>query len=75
MVVIQRPDIEKLRDEIRIHDRKYYVEANPELTDLQYDQLRNDMSIYIVGSGRINVAGISEANVDRLCEGIKRVIA
>ncbi|MEW4451548.1 NAD-dependent DNA ligase LigA [Bremerella sp. JC817] len=36
-------DIEKLRDEIRIHDRKYYVEANPELTDLQYDQLLNKL--------------------------------
>ncbi|MEW4455268.1 amino acid aminotransferase [Bremerella sp. JC817] len=45
------------------------------LNQMQVDQLRNDMSIYIVGSGRINVAGISEANVDRLCEGIKRVIA
>ncbi|MBI1249514.1 aminotransferase class I/II-fold pyridoxal phosphate-dependent enzyme [bacterium] len=44
------------------------------LNQMQVDQLRNEMSIYIVGSGRINVAGISEANVDRLCEGIKRVI-
>ena len=44
------------------------------LNQMQVDQLRNEMSIYIVGSGRINVAGISEANVDRLCEGIKRVL-
>ncbi|MCA9130527.1 MAG: NAD-dependent DNA ligase LigA [Planctomycetales bacterium] len=29
----------KLRDEIRIHDRKYYVEAQPEVTDLEYDRL------------------------------------
>lgn len=43
------------------------------LNQMQVDQLRSDMSIYIVGSGRINVAGISEANVDRLCEGIKKV--
>ncbi|MBN2024528.1 MAG: NAD-dependent DNA ligase LigA [Pirellulales bacterium] len=29
----------RLRDEIRRHDRKYYVEAAPEITDLQYDRL------------------------------------
>jgi len=43
------------------------------LTPLQVDQLRNDFSIYIVGSGRINVAGISQANVERICEAIKQV--
>lgn len=45
------------------------------LNQMQVDQLRSDMSIYIVGSGRINVAGISEANVDRLCEGIRKVVS
>lgn len=44
------------------------------LNQMQVDQLRNEFSIYIVGSGRINVAGISEDNVDRLCEGIKKVL-
>ncbi len=32
-------EIEKLREEIRYHDRKYYVESAPEITDLQYDRL------------------------------------
>ncbi|MDH3717925.1 MAG: NAD-dependent DNA ligase LigA, partial [Planctomycetota bacterium] len=32
-------EIEKLRDEIRNHDRKYYVEAAPVISDLQYDRL------------------------------------
>jgi DNA ligase (NAD+) len=32
-------EIDKLRDEIRYHDRKYYVEAAPEITDLVYDKL------------------------------------
>jgi DNA ligase (NAD+) len=32
-------EIEKLRDEIRHHDRKYYVEAQPEISDRQYDRL------------------------------------
>lgn len=30
---------EQLRDQIRHHDRKYYVEAAPEITDLEYDRL------------------------------------
>ena len=33
-----RQEIEKLRDEIRYHDRKYYVEAAPEVSDRDYDQ-------------------------------------
>jgi DNA ligase (NAD+) len=32
-------EIARLRDEIRYHDRKYYAEAAPEITDLQYDRL------------------------------------
>jgi DNA ligase (NAD+) len=34
-----KDEIEKLREQIRHHDRKYYVEAAPEITDLQYDKL------------------------------------
>ena len=32
-------EVEKLRDDIRRHDRLYYVEDRPEITDAQYDQL------------------------------------
>jgi len=32
-------EIDQLRDEIRRHDRKYYVEAKPEISDLDYDRL------------------------------------
>ena len=32
-------EIARLRDQIRYHDRKYYVEAAPEITDLEYDRL------------------------------------
>ena len=32
-------EIARLRDEIRRHDHKYYVEAAPELSDLEYDRL------------------------------------
>ncbi len=31
--------IARLRDEIRVHDRKYYVEAAPEISDREYDRL------------------------------------
>jgi DNA ligase (NAD+) len=32
-------EIAKLREEIRYHDRKYYVEAAPEISDREYDRL------------------------------------
>jgi aspartate/tyrosine/aromatic aminotransferase len=44
------------------------------LTPMQVDRLRNEYSIYIVGSGRINVAGITSANIDRLCQSIAAVL-
>ena len=31
--------IARLRDQIRYHDRRYYVEAAPEISDLEYDRL------------------------------------
>lgn len=40
----------------------------------QVAQLREDYSIYIVGSGRINVAGMSESNMDTLCRAIAAVL-
>lgn len=35
--------IAKLRDEIRRHDRLYYVAATPEITDLEYDRLVEEL--------------------------------
>ncbi|MGE0608878.1 MAG: NAD-dependent DNA ligase LigA [Pirellulales bacterium] len=32
-------EIEKLREQIRGHDRKYYIEAAPDISDLEYDRL------------------------------------
>ena len=40
----------------------------------QVDELREKFSIYIVRSGRINVAGMTPANMDRLCEAIVSVL-
>jgi aspartate/tyrosine/aromatic aminotransferase len=40
----------------------------------QVDKLRSEYGIYIVRSGRINVAGMTEANMDRLCSAIQAVL-
>ncbi len=44
------------------------------LNALQVDRLRNEYAIYVVGSGRINVAGMNEHNLPRLCQAIGEVI-
>jgi aspartate/tyrosine/aromatic aminotransferase len=44
------------------------------LTPQQVETLKQKYSIYIVGSGRINVAGITEQNVGSLCEAIAEVV-
>lgn len=44
------------------------------LTKDQVEKLKADYSIYMVGSGRINVAGMTEDNLDRLCDAIKAVL-
>ncbi len=40
----------------------------------QVDRLREEFAIYIVGSGRINVAGMTEDNMEPLCEAIAAVL-
>ena len=38
-----KEEIEKLRKEIRYYDYKYYSEAQPEISDYEYDQLLNEL--------------------------------
>ncbi|MCB9138734.1 MAG: aspartate/tyrosine/aromatic aminotransferase [Caldilineaceae bacterium] len=45
------------------------------LTPDQVAALRDDYSIYVVGSGRINVAGMTEENMNYLCGAIADVLA
>lgn len=45
------------------------------LSDAQVKFLREKKSIYIVGGGRINVAGITSKNLAYLCESIREAIA
>lgn len=44
------------------------------LTPPQVEALKQKHAIYIVGSGRINVAGITDQNVGPLCEAISEVV-
>ncbi len=44
------------------------------LTPEQVKRLRDEYAIYIVGSGRINVAGMTRGNMDRLCEAVASVL-
>ena len=44
------------------------------LTPDQVRRLRDEYSIYIVGSGRINVAGMTEANMAPLCSAIADIL-
>jgi aspartate aminotransferase/aromatic-amino-acid transaminase len=44
------------------------------LTPEQVSQLRKEYGIYIVGSGRISVAGMTHDNMGPLCDGIAAVL-
>ena len=44
------------------------------LTVDQVHTLRNDYSIYIADTGRMNVAGITDNNIDYLCDAIATVV-
>ena len=44
------------------------------LTKDQVEKLKAEYAIYIVGSGRINVAGMTPSNMDRLCSAIAAVL-
>ena len=43
------------------------------LSPEQVARIRDEAAIYMVGSGRVNVAGMNEANMDRLCDAIMAV--
>ena len=45
------------------------------LSVAQVDQLREQFSIYMVGSSRVNIAGISQSNIDYLAQSIAAVLA
>lgn len=44
------------------------------LDKTQVARLKDEFAIYIVGSGRINVAGMTENNIDQLCDAVAAVL-
>ncbi|MFW6301275.1 MAG: DNA ligase LigA-related protein, partial [Bacillota bacterium] len=36
-----KAEIARLREELRYHEYKYYVEDNPEIADREYDEMMN----------------------------------
>jgi len=45
------------------------------LTKEQVDFLKSEKAIYIVGSGRINVAGLTPGNMDGVCDAVAEAMA
>ena len=45
------------------------------LSKEQVEILKNKYSIYIVGSGRINISGLTTDNMDRVCGAIAEVLS
>ena len=45
------------------------------LSDEQVARLRNDYAIYVVGGGRVNVAGLTPDTIAPVCRAIAEVIA
>lgn len=44
------------------------------LTPVQVDSLRKEFGIYIISSGRINVAGLTESNLDVVVDALAKVL-
>lgn len=71
--------VEKLKDYAPQKNFDFILQQNgmfsfSGLTPSQVECLQKDFSIYMVRSGRINVAGIRSENVDYLCQGIEKVL-
>jgi aspartate aminotransferase len=45
-----------------------------DMTATQVARLREEMAIYLVGAGRVNVAGLTTANLEPVCTGIAAVM-
>ncbi len=44
------------------------------LSEAQVDRLREEFSVYMLGSSRINVAGVNHSNIDYLAESVAKVL-
>jgi len=70
--------IEALRERIRYHDQKYYVEAAPEISDLEYDKLMDELKGLEAGHPELVTADsptqrVGDAPIDQLEQAPHRV--
>lgn len=77
--VMRQRFVELLKEHGAEQDFDFIIEQNgmfsfSGLTPEQVDRLKDEFAIYAVRSGRINVAGITEANIDYLCQSIVKVL-
>ena len=71
--------VSALRDKAPEHDFSHVTRANGMfcflgLSESQVERLKKDSGVYMVGSSRINVAGITPGNVDYLAGAIASVL-
>ncbi len=71
--------VETMKEKAPEHDFSFITQQRgmfsfSGLNPMQVDELKNKYSIYIVGSGRINVAGMNAQNMPALCEAIAAVL-
>lgn len=71
--------VAKLKEQGVQQDFSFITEQNGmfSFSGLNKDQvarLKNEFAVYIVGSGRISVAGITSGNIDALCQAIAKVL-
>ena len=45
------------------------------LTAAHVQKLKEDYGIYLLKSGRVNVAGLNQGNIDYVCQAIKTVLS
>ncbi|HEX5102929.1 MAG TPA: amino acid aminotransferase [Pirellulaceae bacterium] len=77
---MRRLFVETMKRKAPQHDFSFLIDQKgmfsfSGLTNLQVDELRSKHSVYVVGNGgRINVAGMTERNMNALCSAIAAVI-
>ena len=76
---VRRSLVDALAERVPAHDFSHITAANGMFSFLgvsaeQVERLKTDSGVYMVGSGRINVAGITPDNVAALADAIARVV-
>lgn len=79
IIEMRRLLFDALRDAAPDHDFSHLVRANGMfcflgIGEAQVDRLKNEHAVYMVGSSRINVAGINAGNVEHLADSIAAVL-